>query len=118
MSRNKANRPTQALRTFRARNVCTIDELAALLGKTIKAMIADTPLVKNLNNPPYIDILLDGQATLQQRFAKIDVQTVRRELKIAKEYPEKIPAKTKKIINRPRFPEEFTKILAPPAQTT
>jgi hypothetical protein len=87
------------------------------MGKTIKAMIADTPLVKNLNNPQYIDLLLDGQATLQQRFAKIDVETVRRELKIAQQSPERIPAKIKKLINRPRFPEEFTKILAPPALT-
>ena len=80
-------------------------------------MIANTPLVKNLNNLQYIDILLDGQATLQQRFAKIEVETVRRELKIAQESPEKIPAKIKKLINRPRSPEEFTKILTRPALT-
>jgi hypothetical protein len=43
-------------------------------------MIADTLLVRNLENPSYLKILLDGQATLEERFAQIDINTVRKEL--------------------------------------
>ena len=50
------------------------------MGTTLKAMLSDTPLVKNLNNPAYMEILLQGKANLEERFAEIDVQKVRREL--------------------------------------
>jgi len=83
----------------------------ASMGKTIKAMIADTPLVKNLNNPQYMDILLAGKATLQERFAQIDIHTVRRELKISQEGPDKTPAKIKKLIDQSGFLEKLTRIL-------
>ena len=32
--------------------------------KTLQAMLADTPLVKNLENREYVNALLDGKATL------------------------------------------------------
>ncbi|MCP3679178.1 MAG: transposase, partial [Gammaproteobacteria bacterium] len=35
------------------------------LSKAIKAMIADTPLVKNLENPDYMKIILNGKNTLE-----------------------------------------------------
>jgi hypothetical protein len=34
----------------------------------------------NLENPGCLKILLDGQASLEERFAQIDVETVRKEL--------------------------------------
>jgi hypothetical protein len=34
-------------------------------------MLADTPLVKNLDNPEYVEILLDGKENLVELFAEL-----------------------------------------------
>lgn len=34
-------------------------------------MLADTPLVKNLDNPDYMKILLDGKENLEELFASM-----------------------------------------------
>ncbi len=81
------------------------------LGKTIKAMIAETPLVKNLDNRQYVDILLDGKATLQERFAEIDIETVRRELKTSRQGAERIPHNLKRIIKDSDFLQKITRFL-------
>ena len=83
------------------------------LGKSLQTMIADTPLVHNLGNPHYLDLLLADQATLQERFAQIDIHTVRRELKNSQNTPEKIPPKIKKLITRPEFADNLARILYP-----
>lgn len=83
------------------------------LGKTIKAMIADTPLVKNLENRQYVDILLDGKETLEERFAEIDIETVRQELKTSWQGAERIPYKLKRIIKDSEFLQKITKFLRP-----
>jgi hypothetical protein len=41
--------------------------------KRLQAMLADTPLVKNLSNPDYMSILLDGKSNLEERFAEIEM---------------------------------------------
>ena len=68
-------------------------------------MLADTPLVKNLQNESYMKILLDGKPTLEARFAEIDITTVRKQLNDAQKSLEKIPATIKKLIAKPRFPQ-------------
>ena len=73
-------------------------------------MIADTPLVRNLENPNYLKILLDGQATLEDRFAKIQVQTVRKELHDALNSPEKVPSKIHQLIHAQSFPETICRL--------
>ena len=35
-------------------------------------MLADTPLVKNLENPEYMEILLDGKENLEELFAEME----------------------------------------------
>jgi hypothetical protein len=87
------------------------------MGKTLKTMIADTPLVANLDNPQYINILLAGKTTLQERFAEIDIHTIRQESKHCQEALEKIPPKIKKLIALPQFHEKLTRIFPPNAQT-
>lgn len=37
----------------------------------LQAMLADTPLVKNLDNPGYMKTLLDGKANLEELFAEL-----------------------------------------------
>jgi len=39
--------------------------------RALQAMLADTPLVKNLDNPDYTKILLDGKANLEELFAEL-----------------------------------------------
>jgi hypothetical protein len=51
--------------------------------KTLQAMLADTPLVKNLSNPAYLDILLDGKSSLEELFAEIEINGDNRELNTA-----------------------------------
>jgi len=76
--------------------------------KTLQAMLADTPLVKNLQNESYVKILLDGKPTLAARFAEIDIESVRKQLNDSRKSLEKIPVTIKKIIAKPWFPQIIT----------
>lgn len=78
--------------------------------KTLKAMLAETPLVKNLQNPEYLKILLDGNTTLEERFAEIDSKTVRKEMEKSQEDTEKVPAKIKTIIKKSGLPSILVKL--------
>ena len=64
------------------------------LTKTLTTMFAQTPLVKNLQNPQYMEIILNGKATLAERFAEVDVDQVRKlfaeEQKVARKYPKRM----------------------------
>lgn len=75
------------------------------LGKTLRTMLADTPLVKNLQNDEYMKILLNGKSSLEELFAEIDVTEVRNELKSSQGNIEKIPATLKKLTNQTDYPE-------------
>jgi hypothetical protein len=76
----------------------------------LQTMIADTPLVRNLENAPYLQILLDGHATLEERFAQIDIETVRQELQAAQTSVEKVPSKIRGLITIPTFPETICRL--------
>ena len=80
------------------------------MSKTLQAMLADTSLVKNLQNESYIKNLLNGKATLEQLFADIDLTLVRKQLRDSQSSWERIPAKIKKIICRPKFPQTIWQI--------
>jgi len=75
------------------------------ISRTLQAMLAETTLVRNLKKPAYLEILLDGCQSLEERFARIESQEVRDELNKAENSPEKIPAKIKKLIVQPKFLE-------------
>jgi hypothetical protein len=80
------------------------------ISRLLQSMIADTPLVRNLENPRYLKILLNGQATLEQRFAQIDAQTVREELRAAQSSLEKVPPQIRQLIALPAFPEAICRL--------
>ncbi len=73
------------------------------LTKPLQTMIANTPLIKNLRNQKYLDIILNGDEDLAERFAEIDIQLVRQELKEQQQKPEKIPARLKKMLRTSDF---------------
>ena len=55
---------------------------------------SDSLVVKNLQNPQYMEIILNGKATLAERFAEVDVDQVRKlfaeEQKVARKYPKRM----------------------------
>lgn len=79
----------------------------ASLNKMLKAIIADTPLVRNLENEEYMDIILNGCATLAERFSQIDDRLVREQLKEAQNNQEKNSLEVRKIIIRPDLPSKI-----------
>jgi hypothetical protein len=82
------------------------------LNKTLKSILADTPLVKNLDNPEYVNIILDGCSTLEERFAKIDSAMVVEKFKAEQRKQQRISPAMKKIIQRADLPERLTLLLA------
>jgi hypothetical protein len=76
-------------------------------GRMLRTILAETPLVQNLQNPHYLSLLLNGKASLEELFADIEIDTLRKAFREAQDDPERIPAKLKPIIAMPDFPEKF-----------
>ena len=74
-------------------------------------MVADTPLVKNLDNDEYVKILLNGSSTLEECFAKIDTNKVIERLKAGHNKTERINPQMKKIVRLPDLPERMIALL-------
>jgi hypothetical protein len=77
------------------------------VNKTLKRILSDTPLVKNLDNEEYLKIILDGCDTLEDRFARIESNMVVEELQRIKKEPGRLPRELKKMIREPAFPEKL-----------
>ena len=77
------------------------------LSKTLKTMLAQTPLVKNLENPPYMEILLNGKADLADRFAEIDIIQVRKAVGVDKRVTQKYPKRMAKVFKIPNLPRRL-----------
>ena len=82
------------------------------LNKRLKSMLADTPLIKNLDNPEYLQIILDGNDTLEERFEKIDSRMVTEKLKMEQKSYERVSPEIRKIIQCPDLPEKLKSLLA------
>lgn len=77
------------------------------LSKALQSMIADTPLIKNLDNQNYLTILLNGNDTLEERFAEIHEKDVIEKMKKIKSGEQKIPKQLKKAIRKTKLMEKF-----------
>ena len=55
-----------------------------LNARRLNAMLPDTPLVCNLKNEAYLDVLLDGATSLELRFSRIDAAEVRANIAAAR----------------------------------
>ena len=80
-------------------------------GRMLRTILAETPLVRNLENPHYLHILLNGKPSLETLFAEIEIDTLRKAFREALDDPERIPAKLKPIIAMPDFPEKFANMI-------
>ena len=79
------------------------------LNKVIKAMLADTPLVKNLSNPEYVKVILNGHNTLEDRFAEIDEKLVRQEMKKSEDH-QGLSARMKKVLRKSNWPSSIARM--------
>jgi hypothetical protein len=75
------------------------------ISKFLRSMIADTPLVRNLDNPQYLKVLLHGHASLEDCFAQIDTDLVRKELEAAQQSPERVPLKMRRLVLNAALPD-------------
>lgn len=75
------------------------------LGRTLQTMLAETPLVKNLNNPDYLRVILNGKSTLAERFKEIDSRLIRKNLKDWQSQEDSVPASMKKILKIEGLPK-------------
>jgi hypothetical protein len=79
--------------------------------RMLRTILAETPLVRNLENPAYMKILLNGKRSLEAVFSDIDIESFREAFREAQDAPEKIPAKLKPLIAMPDFPEKLVNML-------
>ena len=79
--------------------------------RMLRTILAETPLVKNLENPAYMKILLDGKASLEEVFGELDIDTFRAAFRQAQVVAEKIPPKLKPLIAMPDFPEKLVSMV-------
>ena len=79
--------------------------------RMLRVMLAETPLARNLENPAYLKILLNGKRSLEEVFAETEIETLREAFRVAREAPGKIPAKLKPLIAMPDFPEKLVTML-------
>lgn len=68
--------------------------------KKLQSMFADTPLIKNLDNPDYMKVILNGANSLEEKFAEIDYKKVIVKMNDARKVESKIPNKIKKFIRK------------------
>ena len=80
------------------------------MNKTIKAMLAETPLVRNLERAEYMKILLNNHASLADRFAETDANLVRKKLNNLEKNDGLIPNLLKNIIRLPHFLDKLKKL--------
>jgi hypothetical protein len=80
----------------------------ASLNKTLKSILAETPLVRNLNSEEYLGIILNGCSTLAERFSHIDAEIVQEELRKAESNQEKISKEARWVIKQPDLPEKIS----------
>ena len=75
--------------------------------RMLRTILAEPPLVRNLENPSYMRILFSRKASLEEVFAEVDIDTFRTAFREAQDVPEKIPSKLKPLIAMPDFPEKL-----------
>jgi hypothetical protein len=83
----------------------------ASTSRLLRTMLAEAPLVKNLQNPAYLALLLDGKATIEEVFADIDIATVREEARRLQRDFDPIPPTIKRLVGKPDYPEKLLAML-------
>ena len=74
-------------------------------------MFEQTPLVKNLDNPEYMKIILDGKDNIAERFADIDIAQVRKEYAEAQGSVQRYPKGMAEVFKIPHLPNKLTETI-------
>jgi len=80
------------------------------IGKTIKAMVDDMPLVRNLKNVEYVKLILGEKKELHEVFAEVDPKLVKKRMEELKSCYEDIPSKILELLDDNSFIEKMSKI--------
>jgi hypothetical protein len=78
--------------------------------KALQTMLADTPLVKNLDNFDYMKVLLDGKENLEEIFAEIGKSFVRENEGLFIDADRILP-EFRTIASLPALPEKLIQLL-------
>lgn len=78
--------------------------------RRLDTMLGDTPLVKNLQSPVYLEILLDGSPTLEERFARIDIAQIRHASKLARQEAGRTLPGLRKILSLSTWPLDVARL--------
>ena len=79
--------------------------------RTLQTMLADTPLVKNLDNPKYMEIILKGKADLEELFAEIGLSSLTSA--ITDHEPNLVLPGVRKLITLKNLPDQVLRLPAP-----
>ena len=85
----------------------------ASLNKLLKTILADTPLVQNLKNDKYMEIILNGCSSLAQRFSQIDAYEVQQEMANAPKGNDKILPAIEKLIKDVELTMKISALFCP-----
>lgn len=85
--------------------------------RMLQTMLADTPLIKNLDNPAYLEILLDGKATLEELFAELATMTLADTTDLQTDTGRILPG-FRTLANLPTLPDHMARLFARQSQLT
>ena len=84
--------------------------------RTLQTMLADTPLIKNLDNPDYMKILLDGKASLEELFAEISTMTLATTTDLQTGTDRILPG-FQALVDLPSLPEQMLRVFTRQSQS-
>ncbi len=76
----------------------------------LKSILANTPLVRNLKNEEYLEIILNGCSSLEERFSQIDARLLLQEMANSTQSKDKISPAIKQMIKDVKFTEKISKL--------
>ena len=83
------------------------------MSRALQAMLADTPLVKNLDNPAYMKILLDGKENLEQLFSELGAVQLPGAEQLQADTDRILPG-FRTLMNLPTLPDQVLRSLGKP----
>jgi hypothetical protein len=83
--------------------------------RTLQTMLADTLLIKNLDNPDYMEILLDGKATLEELFAELATMTLANTTDLQTDTDRILPG-FRVLVNLPTLPDQIVRLFTRQSQ--
>lgn len=78
--------------------------------RVLQTMLADTPLVKNLDNPAYMEILLDGKENLAELFADLGPSWITNATAEVQSETDRMLPGFHALINNPTLPQQVAQL--------